>query len=193
LCVRGRNLRKHTIFAVFLPVLAGVLGMAAVTGRMTLDALVSSSRLVIYGRVMQARAERDPDTGTIWTRTEIMILDGIVGPAESTLVITEPGGRMGDRIELYPGVPRFLPGQEVVVFAYQAPGNRWRVTGQLQGLFVVETDRRSGSRMARPLYLPTETVYEEGSQAERDAVPTSGGGTNLSRFLFDIRQKAATR
>ncbi len=189
----SRMRRALVMLAFFLPGPAGMAAGAAVAVRMSLDDLISSSRLVIYGRVMQTHAEWDPATGAIWTRTEILILDGMVGPAESTLAITEPGGSKDGRLEMYPGTPQFQPGQEVVVFAYRAPGNRWRVTGQLQGVFLVEIDRRSGKRMVRPMAALPETVYEEGSRESKDENLSAADWRSLSRLLYDIRQLAAMR
>lgn len=166
---------------------------AATYRRMSLDELVQSSEYVIYGRVIASRVQWEPTARTIWTRTELLVLDGAKGQAATSIAVTEPGGILDGRGELYPGVPQFYPGEEVVLFLYRAPGNRLRVTGLLQGVYSVITDRQTGERMAQPAAPRREVVYEEGSPYAPKAALGTGGAEKLSGFLYAIRQKALMR
>ena len=166
---------------------------AATYRRMSLDELVQSSDYVIYGRVIESHVQWDPTTRTIWTRTELLVLDGPKGEAETSIAVTEPGGILDGHGELYPGVPQFHPGEEVVLFLYRAPGNRLRVTGSLQGVYPVVMDRQTGERLAQPAAPHREVVYEEGSRYAQKAAPLTAGAEKLSSFLYLIRQKALMR
>jgi hypothetical protein len=166
---------------------------AATYRRMSLDELVQSSDYVIYGRVVASHVQWDPTTQTIWTRTELLVLDGPKGQAATSIAVTEPGGILDGRGELYPGVPQFGPGEEVVLFLYRAPGNRLRVTGLLQGVYPVITDRQTGERTAQPAVPHRQVVYEEGSPYAPKAAPLTAGAEKLSSFLYAIRQKALMR
>jgi hypothetical protein len=161
--------------------------------RMSLDALVQGSDYVIYGRVFESRAQWDTATATIWTRTELLVLDGPKGQAGMTMAVTEPGGTINGRGVLYPGTPQFETGQEVVLFLYRAPGNRLRVTGLLQGVYEVITDQQTRERMVQPVVLQPEIAYAGGSLSALTSQRTTAGPENLSRFLYSIRKKAATR
>jgi hypothetical protein len=166
---------------------------AATYRRMSLDELVQSSDYVIYGRVIDNHVEQDPATRTIWTKTELLVLDGPAGQVPSSIAVTEPGGVLDGRGELYPGIPQFSPGEEVVLFLYRAPGNRLRVTGLLQGVYFVAIDPQTGARMAQPAVPRREVVYEEGSPYAPKGALATAVGEKLSSFLFAIRQKALMR
>jgi len=181
-----------------IAVLAGILLISLAAGastyrRMTLDTLIQSSAFVVYGRIVESRPAWDAATRMIWTHTGIQVLDGLKGQPGATVTVTEPGGILGDIGQLYPGIPQFRVGQEAVVFIYHAPGQRLRVTGALQGVYAVRTDPSTGEKLAFPAVPPLEVVYEEGSVYSRTANQQAPGPEGLSRFLYTIRQKAASR
>jgi len=165
----------------------------AIYRRMSLDSLVQSSEFVIYGRVIESRALWDPATATIWTRTELLVIDGPKGQPGKSVAITEPGGIMNGRGVLYPGTPQFKLDQEVVLFLYRAPGNRLRVTGLLQGVYAVVADGLTGERMAQPVMPQPETAFEDGSPGAQTIKRLAAGQESLSHFLYVIRQKASNR
>jgi len=186
--------RMVGLFACLVPLaLMEWTAHGAIYRRMSLDALVQSSENVIYGRVIESRAQWDPATATIWTRTELLVIDGPKGQTGKTVAVTEPGGIMNGRGVLYPGTPQFRPDQEVVLFLYRAPGNRLRVTGLLQGVYAVVTDPATGERMVQPVVPQPEIAYEDGSPAAQTVKQLAAGQENLSHFLYTIRRKASNR
>src|SRR5439155_5057357 len=136
---RGMKYR-FLIMAVAILILSRP-GSGASVRRMTMDGLVRESELVIYGRALASRSLWDPATETIWTETEFAVLDGAKGNPARTVIVSEPGGNIGDVGHLFPGVPRFESGQEVVLFLYRTPANRLRISGLMQGVYNVEQDR----------------------------------------------------
>jgi hypothetical protein len=188
---RGHGFCASVVLA-FLAAMAGFVANAATVRRMSLDALVDSSDVIFHGRVIQCRSQWDPATGAIWTRTELRVLDATKGRAGTSIAVTEPGGIVGSRGELYPGVPHFKIGQEVVLFLYRAPGNRLRVTGLLQGVYTVCNDPQTGERMAVPAVPAAEVVFEGARPAQADPAATVVR-ESLSRFLYGIRLRAASR
>ena len=187
--------RPTTISAASLALIALAAGIAFPTTlrRISLDTLIQSSDYIVYGRVAAIQSSWDPGTSAIWTHTTILILDSPKGETGNTIGVTEPGGIVNGRGELYPGAPRFTTGQEVLLFLYRAPGERIRVTGVLQGLYRVEYDPKTGRRMARPAFPRTEAVFEEGRQGASAARAAEGETEDLSRLLYTIRQKVAVR
>jgi hypothetical protein len=165
----------------------------AIYRRMSLDSLVQDSELVVYGRVIASRALWDPATATIWTRTEFLVIDGPKGQPGKSVTVTEPGGTVNGRGVVYPGTPQFRLEQECVLFLYRAAGNRLRVTGLLQGVYAVATDRTTGERWAQPVLPQPEIAYETGSQAAQTVKRLAAGPENLSQFLYTIRVKASNR
>ena len=166
---------------------------AAGSGRMSVDRLADNSDAIIYARVIGNRPYWDSGTQAIWTRTDLQVLDAPKGNPGSLLSIEEPGGILTGRGEIYPGVPQFQVGQEAVLFLYRAPGNRLRVTGMLQGVFLVSADRVTGIRMARPAAPGPESAFEEGSPNAQAARQDAARPEVLGRFLMVLREKGRAR
>ena len=187
---------KGLVYWTFLlgTILQGSAGFApaATIPVLTLDALIQKSEYVVYGRTVGTRSFWDPTTNTIWTETELLVLDGAKGRAGKTLVITEPGGVLGDIAHLFPGLPRFTDGEEVVLFLYGAPGNRIRVLGLRQGVYDVVREPSSDERIVRPSVEPAELMVLDPRVALRTQ-PDQAKTRRLSEFLASIREKAAHR
>lgn len=186
-------MRRNTVAVLGCVLLAAWTAGAGTYRRLTLDALVQGSTYIVYGRVTESRAFWDSGTRMIWTRTEIQVFDSTKGQPGTAIPITEPGGVLNGSGELYPGTPQFRTNQELVIFVYRAPGNRLRVTGSLQGLYSVNIDPESGERLVAPAAPRPEIVYEEGSPYSQNIKQQLRGPERLSRFLYTIREKAASR
>ncbi len=189
----GRHASCAALALVLLTLISGVEAGGATYRLLPLDALVESSDYIVYGRVIRRDSQWDPATRAIWTRTELRILDCAKGKAGASLSVTEPGGIAGGRGELYPGIPHFEIGQEVVLFVYRAPGNRLRVTGLLQGVYSVVADPQTGERMAASAVPRAEVVYRQGSNAGQAAEQALPDRDHLGRLLNLLRLKASTR
>ncbi len=165
---------RRALVGIVLAALAVVanagLSDAATVRPMALRALIDRSDFVVYARVLGNHGVWDPATQTIWTVTDLRVLDGPKGHVGSILRVTEPGGVIGDIGHLFPGVPKFEENQELVLFLYSAAGNRVRVLGLYQGVYYVSTDAVTKEKVARPAVQAREPVYEAG-QSE---VPRSG-------------------
>jgi hypothetical protein len=165
---------------------------AASVRAMALDSLIDHSDYVIYGRVIQSRCVWDPATRTIWTQTEFQVLDWPKGNTQNTIVVTEPGGVIGEVGHLFPGVPKFNAGPEWVLFLYNAPGKRLRATGLTQGVYSVVIDPISQERVVRSSLQGLEVVRDSGVQPSYLQIQNTAG-QRLNTFLKDIRQKASSR
>jgi hypothetical protein len=187
-----------TKLMVYTAVLGSILQLnpgsssAATVAALTLDTLIQKSEYVVYGRAVGTRSFWDPATSTIWTETELLVLDGAKGRPGKTIVITEPGGVLGDIAHLFPGIPRFVGGEEVVLFLYSAPGNRIRVLGLRQGIYEVLHDRDSGERIVRPAVDHPEFIVSD----HRLALGSERGQSRprrLSEFLGSVRERVLIR
>jgi hypothetical protein len=175
------------VFVAVLALFAEALWPATVR-RLTMDSLVSRSDRVIYGRVVGSRSAWDQETGTIWTHTDIQILDVAKGSAGRTVTVSEPGGIVGQVGHYFPGVPQFELNQEVVLFLHSAAGNRLRVTGLRQGVYSVTRDSETHERIARPMGKQAEPVLEVGSRAEA-GVREETEDCRLEKLLQHVRQR----
>jgi hypothetical protein len=187
--MRNASISRNAAIGLIVALLtAGVLWPATVR-RITMDTLVARSDRIVYGRVVASRAVWDPETRTIWTNTEIRILDVAKGSAGNTVTISEPGGVLGDVGHFFPGVPQFQLSQEVLVFLHGAAGNRLRVTGLRQGVYAITTDPATHERMARPMGKQAEPVMEDGSRAETRAPREPIEDCRLEQLLQHVRQR----
>jgi hypothetical protein len=186
------RLMLYTVVLVSLLQLNPRSSSAATVAALTLDTLIQKSEYVVYGRAVGTRSFWDPATSTIWTRTELLVLDGAKGRAGKTIMITEPGGVLGDIAHLFPGMPRFVDGGEVVLFLYNAPGNRIRVLGSQQGVYDVLRDRDSGERIVRPAVEHPESIVQDNRMAF-GAQPGQLRPRRLSEFLASVRERASNR
>src|SRR5688572_4315875 len=102
------HLKAAAIAAVLLAATAPV-GRAATAREIALAELVDRSDAIVYARAVARRSFFDAPTRTIWTETELVVLDGPKGRPGRTVVVTEPGGVVGDVGHLFPGVPQLEP------------------------------------------------------------------------------------
>ncbi len=175
-----------------VPLFLASFAWPASIARMSFETLVQRSDAVVYGRVLGSRCFYDTATRTIWTETEISVIDSPKGRAYSTIRVTEPGGVIGDVAHWFPGIPKFGAHQEVVVFVYQSAGRRLRVTGLRQGVYSVATDPDTRVRFTR-LPLDEPEVRETGRKPrfERNHIPPAR--QRLDEFLSAVRRRAAAR
>lgn len=173
--------------------LSSVCALAATYRSMSLDALVANSDFVVYGRVASSHVAWDSVTKAIWTRTEIRVLEGAKGHLGNLIEVTEPGGVINGHGEFYPGTPQFRLNSEVVLFLYRAPGNRLRVVGSSQGIYVVSTDLSRGQRVVASAAEQLHTVHEAGSPSLQAEKTRAAAPQTLNSLLRTVREKAAER
>ncbi len=104
--------------------------------RLSLDEMTQRSTAIVRAR---ATSNSTAFIGsTIYTRTRFQVLERWKGPEAAEVEVVEPGGTVGQMTQTYTGVPRFSPGQEVVLFLWTGPSGRTQVIGLSQGVFEVE-------------------------------------------------------
>ena len=160
---------------VFLPALcAALLGAAAAQAttlaRMSLDELVRAARVVVRARCLSSGS--DWQGGEIWTRTRFEVLESFKGSVPQQITVRLIGGRVGHIVSRVAEVPRFRPGEEVVLFLEPTAAGELSVTGWAEGTFRIARDARSGTARvtqdtaARAVFDPaTRSFLHEGIRA----------------------------
>lgn len=100
-------------------------------------ALTRGSAIVVRGTVQSSTARWTQDKARIITDTVIAVNDTWKGTAKSSVTVMQPGGEIGDFGQVVHGTVKFTAGEEVVLFL-EARGDRYLVTGMVQGRFKVE-------------------------------------------------------
>lgn len=122
---------------------------ATLVPRLSLEQLATESESVVHGTVVRRWAAWGPSRQFIWTHHEVRVVDVLKGRAALTVVVSEPGGEIGDIGIAIAGAPRYEVGQEVVLFLDRTPIGYLRGAGWGQGNFAVVESPTDRSRTVR--------------------------------------------
>jgi len=123
------------------------LGWGATLERLSLEDMTAKSTAIVRATAISSSSEYIGST--IYTRTRFQVLERWKGPDGSQVEVVEPGGRMGNVSQSYSGVPRFAPGQEVVLFLWTGPSGRTQIIGLSQGVLQVERPASGEAEVSR--------------------------------------------
>jgi hypothetical protein len=170
-------MRRVVVALVVIPLLLGSADASTVVP-LSFEQLVGASHAVVYGRVVDVRAQWTSDRRFIESVVSVEILRDLKGGARESIAFTVPGGQVGRYRNVIPGAPRFAAG-ELAVFFLTAQGPRLPVTtGFTQGIYRVRRDGAGELMVVAP-------VVEAGRVARGDVrrrpVP-------LSAFERSVRQ-----
>lgn len=139
----------RSVCAVLLSVLLASPAAAVTVAPLSFEQLVKTSAAVVYGRVIDVRAQWADDRRHVESVVTIEILKGIKGPHPETMMLTVPGGELGRYANVIPGAPVFAPGDHAVFFL-SARGPRLPVpTGFTQGIYRVRRGGEAGELLVQ--------------------------------------------
>ena len=153
--------------------------------------MIDDSEIVVHGQVWRTWTAWDNERQFIWTHYEILVADTLKGSTDGKVVISEPGGTVGELSMSIVGSPRFQVGEEVILLAYRTPIGYLRTCGWGQGTFSVQAGGTGSVKTVHTNRLGVELVepLSEGGRATR--VSRSQGkaldGLALSEFKSRLR------
>jgi hypothetical protein len=106
--------------------------------QLSLEELIDQSNLIVSGRITRSWTDWDAQHQYIWTHYEISVSNTHKGQPGSTVIISEPGGIIGDRGMTIAGTVSYLTGENVLVFLNRVPNGYLRTTGWGQGGYTVD-------------------------------------------------------
>ena len=124
--------------------------------------IVSGSQIIVYGRVVDVRAEWTPDRSQIESYVTLAPSSFYRGTPTESVTFRVPGGEVGRYKQITAGAPQFVLGEEAVVFLRANGPAVPNVFGLSQGVFRVRVDQRTGHRT---VILPVLMV--RGNSSER--------------------------
>ena len=182
---------------LFLSFLVGALAHATLVPRMTLEQAVDDSVLIVQGTVVRTWSAWGDKRQFIWTHYELKVSDALKGLAARNIVISEPGGTVGDTGMQIAGTPRYSVGEEVVLFATRTPIGYLRTAGWGQGKYVVVDSRDSDRRVVRTSVQDItliDPISKTGSPlAQKQTVLGQLDGMELTAFKERVRQLVVSR
>lgn len=123
--------------------------------------IVSGSQIIVYGRVVDVRAEWTQDRSQIESHVTIAPSSFYRGTPTASITFRVPGGEVGRYKQVTVGAPQFVPGEEAVVFLRANGPAVPHVFGLSQGVFRVRVDQRTGQRtVILPVLMARGTTSE---------------------------------
>ena len=131
----------HRVFALVLLTIGSPAGAATLVA-MDLPQLAAKSDTVVRGEVLGVRTFWDADHRTILSETRIRVDERLWGTVlGGEIAVRSVGGKVGDHEMMADGFPKFVPGEEVLLFLDRREDETVHVTGLQQGHYeVVERD-----------------------------------------------------
>jgi hypothetical protein len=125
------------------------------------EQLTDAATWVVRGTVTDVWTEADDETGLIWTRARLVLAHVYKGPGDpSELIVDTLGGTVGDRTLLVDDVPRWSPGEDVLVFLDVVRGGRLSTLALAHGKYTI----RRAPGETRPhvvrMTLPLDQVWD---------------------------------
>ena len=146
--VKMNMARRNITIAIFLAALQGAAALTAsatTLERMSVAKMTQVAQLVVRARcVANSSAWHD---GEIWTFTSFTVEDawkGAPSGAAQRLTVRLLGGSVGNLSSTVSGVPRFRPGEEVILFLQPTARGDYSIVSWVQGTFRIHRDGRSG-------------------------------------------------
>jgi hypothetical protein len=160
-----------------------------------LEEMTEISDLIVVGKVVDVRSGRDEVGARIRTRVTMSVDKALHGSVEGeTISFDLPGGFAPDEHlrQVIPGVPKFVVGEEAIIFLSGDSSLFCPVTGWAQGKFSVVSDESTGGRIVLDRYGKCRQY--RGGRASAAAPAGAQGEENLTleeftSILDEIRSK----
>jgi hypothetical protein len=137
--------------------------------------IVSGSEVIVYGRVLEARAEWADNRHRIDTVVTVQAGTYLKGGPGDTVTFRVPGGQIGVYRNVMVGAPELRTGDEAVFFLVARGPEVPHIFGLSQGLFRVRVEGRGERRIVVP-----PALMAKGDSPE---VVTRGAADRQSRPL----------
>ncbi|MGA7917198.1 MAG: hypothetical protein WCA00_18330 [Candidatus Acidiferrales bacterium] len=175
--------------AVAIAVLhAGTLANATTLERMSLAKMAQTAPLIVRARCLANSTAWD--AGEIWTFTSFAIEDtwkGAPPGAAAQLTVRLLGGSLGNLTSTVSGVPRFHPGEELILFLEPTSRGDFSIVSWVQGTFRIHRDPRTGGEIVLQDTAAFDTFNPATHRFE------SAGIRNLSVAAFSAQVQSALR
>jgi len=175
--------RKRILGAALLVVGAAGLLHATIVPALTLEELVERSELIVQGHCVRTWSAWDAAGQFIWTHSEIQVAAAVKGRSGPTVVVSEPGGVVGNLEMVVEGVPHYRAGEDVVLFLYRTPIGVLRARGFGQGKYTIAADPAGGSRRVRTQFFGADVV----DLSRRAAPVRPAENAPVEEFLTRVR------
>jgi hypothetical protein len=144
----GRYVVVIVVLLAALQICAATSASATTLERMSVAKMTQAAQLVV--RAQCVANSTGWDGGEIWTFTSFAVEDawkGAPSGAAQQLTVRLLGGSVGNLSSTVSGVPRFRPGEEVILFLQSTARGDYSIVSWVQGTFRIRRDARSGAEI----------------------------------------------
>ena len=132
--------------------------------RMSVPDLSRAAHVVVRARCVTSSTRWD--AGEIWTFTTFDVEETWKGSAPAQITVRLLGGSAGNFTSTVSGVPRFAPGEELILFLERTPAQDFSIVSWMQGTFRIAHNRTTGEEIvtqdtaAFPVFDPASHNFE---------------------------------
>lgn len=144
------SIRQSVRTLLLVAFLGGLPAGATTQLKVDLPELARGSDAVVHGVVRRVESRWSGDKLRIVTDVEIQVTESLKGQPGGTVLVTQPGGKVGDIGQVVHGLASFTQGEEVVVFLEKRGAKAFRVASMAQGKYQVRRAADGKSVMAVP-------------------------------------------
>jgi hypothetical protein len=127
----------------------------------------------------------------IWTHYQLQLEETLKGNPSSSLIVSEPGGIVGDQGISIAGAPQYDVGDEVVLLVWRTPIGYLRTSGWGQGKFTVSTAKGSSTKTVHTSLQTRGIELVEAPKAagprRAETLPSALNGLSLDEFKGRLR------
>jgi hypothetical protein len=157
--------------------------------RAELPELAQSADTIVQGTVRRMESRWSGDGRRIVTDVEIQVVEAFKGQAGGSVLITQPGGRVGDIAQKVNGLASFTPGEEVVLFLVRAGPQAFRVAGMAQGKYKVQRSADGTQVLAVPEPTGDTLLVDPNTRQPTTSSPRSLSLTELKASIHAALQQ----
>lgn len=150
----------------------------------TTEQLVAGASDIVSGKVTSAQARWDGGTSYIYTDIVLEVEDKAKGTLnkQSTVTISQLGGRVGGLEAEASELPSFEAGEEVVLYLYYVEGQGFQVYNGIGGKTLVSVDDATSKK-----YVALPNDLKKKKQAEAAPGETVPDKVEVSEFMAELR------
>jgi hypothetical protein len=145
---KTRRVNMIVVLLATVQVCAAMSASATTLERMSVAKMTRAAQLVVRAQCIGNSSGWD--SGEIWTFTSFVVEDswkGAPSGAAQQLTVRLLGGSVGNLSSTVSGVPRFRPGEEVILFLQVTARGDYSIVSWVQGTFRIHRDARNGAEI----------------------------------------------
>lgn len=171
--------------AAAVSVAIGIEAGATTLSRMSVAEMARHSVTIVRARCLANSTAWD--AGEIWTFTTFAVEETWKGDASGQIRVRLLGGRTHQVTSTVPGVPRFRPGEDVVVFLERTDRGDFSVVSWMQGTFRIRRTAPTGEETA----TQDSAGFEVYDPALRRFMPAGVRGEPVEKLKQEVQAAVA--